>query len=102
LTYGRLGIHSYTIEVYRGGAKGTGNIENYCTWENELPADEWVYMGHWQGLDDVWFNTTARAKMSGVAPPNQAIMCEGTKNGLIVMIKSEPYGEGPIVPDYLK
>ncbi len=100
--YGRLSIHSYTIEVYSGGPHGTGNIENYCTWGNELPPEDWIYMGRWQGLDDVWFLNTSRAKMTGQAPPDQAIMCEGVKDGLLVMIKSEPHGDGPIVPDYLE
>ena len=63
-----------------------------------------LYGDHWQGLDDVWFLNTSRAKMAGQAPPDQDLMCEGVKekDGLIVMIKSEPHSDGPIVPDYLK
>ena len=101
-TYGRLNIHSYTIETYSSGPKGTGNIESYCKWGDERPAVEWVYMGHWQGLDDVWFKNNTDHFGAGQAPPDQDLMCEGVKDGLIVMIKSEPHGDGPIVPDYLK
>lgn len=101
-TYGRLNIHSYTIEVYKDGLRGTGDIYSYSTWGNELPADEWIYMGYWQGLDDVWFLNTSMAQTVGQAPPEQALMGAGVLDGLIVMIKSEPHGDGPIVPEYLK
>lgn len=100
--YGRLNIHAYTMEVYAGGPRGTGNIEGYCKWGNELPEDEWIWMGNWQGHENVWFKNTSRAQMTGKAPPDQDVMCEGTKDAIIVMIKSEPYGDGPYVPEYLK
>jgi hypothetical protein len=100
--YGRLGIHAYTMEVYRGGkSANTGPIEDQCAWNNELPKDQWIYMGDWNGYKDVWFKNTTRAQMSGIAPPDQDLMVEGVKNAILKMIKSEPYGEGPKVPEYL-
>lgn len=100
--YGRLNIHAYTIEVYAGGPSGAGSVENYCRWGDNIPEDEWIWMGDWQGHENVWFKNTGRAKMVGIAPPEQGKMCEGTKDAVIVMIQSEPYGDGPSVPNYLK
>lgn len=101
-TYGRLGIHSYTMEVYRGGKSNPeGPIEAQCTWENELPEEEWIYMGTWNGVEDVWFRNTSRAQMAGIAPPEQTKMCEGTKDAILRMIESEPYGKGSKADDYL-
>lgn len=101
-TYGRLNIHSYTMEVYRGGKPNPGgSIEQQCTWGNELPEDIWEYKGTWNGVEDVWFRKTSRAQMAGVAPPEQGLMCEGAKDAILVMIKSEPYGPGSETPDYL-
>lgn len=101
-TYGRLGIHSYTIEVYAGGKSNpNGTIDEQCTWENELPADQWIYKGEWNGVKDVWFRNTSKAQMVGVAPPEQSKMVEGAKDSILTMIYSEPYGPGSEVPDYL-
>ncbi|WP_315115323.1 M14 family zinc carboxypeptidase [uncultured Clostridium sp.] len=101
-TYGRLGIHSYTIEVYRGGkANPNGPIEDQCAWGNELPEDEWIYKGDWNGVKDVWFRKTSRAQMVGIAPPQQSKMVDGAKDAILVMIQSEPYGQGSKAPDYL-
>lgn len=102
--YGRLGIHAYTIEVYRGGKSNpdpNSPIEAQCTWENELPQDIWEYKGEWNGIKDVWFRKTSRAQMVGVAPPEQSLMVEGAKDAILVMIKSEPYGPGSETPEYL-
>lgn len=100
--YGRLNIHAYTMEVYASGPRGTGNIENYCAWGDEIPPDEWIWMGDWQGHENVWFKNTGRAQMVGIAPPDMDLMCEGTKDAIVVMIQSEPFGNGPKVPDYLE
>lgn len=100
--YGRLGIHSYTIEVYRGGKSNPkGTIEEQCAWNNELPADIWEYKGEWNGVKDVWFRKTSRAQMVGIAPPEQTKMVEGAKNAILKMIESEPYGPGSEAPEYL-
>ncbi|MGE5632067.1 MAG: M14 family zinc carboxypeptidase [Caulobacteraceae bacterium] len=100
--YGRLGIHAYTMEVYCGGKPvPNGTIDEVCTWNNELPGDEWIYIGDWNGLKDIWFKNTTRAQMSGLAPPEQSLMVEGAKNAILKMISSEPKGSGPKVPDYL-
>lgn len=102
-TYGRLGIHSYTMEVYRSGKPiENGRIEGQCTWGNTLPEDEWIYMGDWNGIENVWFRNTSKAQMVGVAPPEQTLMLKGTKNAILKMIESEPYGPGPEIPEYLK
>lgn len=101
-TYGRLGIHSYTIEVYSGGKSNpNGSIEDQCRWNNELPADQWVYKGNWNGVNDVWFRNTSRAQMVGTAPPEQSKMVKGVKDSILTMIQSEPYGQGSKVPEYL-
>ncbi|MBZ2175142.1 hypothetical protein K8M07_07720 [Schnuerera sp. xch1] len=102
-TYGRLGIHSYTMEIYRPGKPvEDGAIEEQCTWGNELPEDEWIYMGNWNGMEDIWFRNTSKAQMVGVAPPEQSLMLKGTKNAILKMIENEPYGSGPQVPEYIK
>ncbi|HOG60904.1 MAG TPA: hypothetical protein PKX76_06275, partial [Flexilinea sp.] len=64
--------------------------------------EKWEYVGDWQGLKDVWFKTTSRAQMVRTAPPDQDKLVEGTKNAILELIKSEPNGDGPVVPEYLK
>lgn len=87
-TYGRLGIHSYTIEVY---SSGTGEYD----WGDTRPPYEWVFMGQWEKWDNVWFRNRPT-----VVPPEQGLMCHGLLETAIVMIESEPYGDGPQVPEY--
>lgn len=101
--YGRLGIHAYTMEVYAPGEPATeGDDSETHTWGNKLPEVKWEYVGDWQGLKDVWFKTNSTAQMVRTAPPDQDKLVEGTKNAILELIKSEPYGEGPVVPEYLK
>ncbi len=101
--YGRLGIHAYTVEVYRGGFPDTESTDpaDLHTWGNELPEEKWEYVGDWQGLTDVWFRTTSRAQTVRIAPPDQDLMVDGIKDVLLEFIWSEPYGDGPTVPEYL-
>lgn len=118
--YGRLNIHAYTIEVYNGGKSADGNIED-CKWENELPAEKWVFYTQDQlsqmGLDPaaligqdgsslkedegLWFYTGASAQMVDKAPEDQQSMVEGCRDALLVMINSEPYGAGYTKAEYL-
>ena len=118
--YGRLNIDAYTIEVYNGGTSKTGDIAD-CKWENELPEETWAFytqeelteMGldvatlvdaNGEGLaegEGLWFYTNARAQMVDKAPEGQEIMVEGCKDALLVMIESEPNGEGYTKPAYL-
>ena len=118
--YGRLNIKAYTIEVYSGGKSESGDIAD-CKWENELPEAKWVFytqdeltemgydvaaltdkegatLGDGEGL---WFYTSSTAQMVDKAPEGQEIMVEGCKDALLVMIGSEPYGEGYTKPEYL-
>ena len=118
--YGRLNIKAYTIEVYSGGKSETGDISE-CKWENELPEAKWVFYSQDEltqmGYDvaaitdkegnplaegeGLWFYTSSTAQMVDKAPENQDIMAEGCKDALLVMIQSEPYGEGYTKSEYL-
>ena len=118
--FGRLGIHAYTVEVYNGGT--SGNIED-CKWENELPEATWVFYSQEDiqnvlGLDPaaitdakgvglaegegLWFYTSSANQMVDKAPDDQQTMVEGFLESALVMIHSEPYGEGPEAPLYYK
>ncbi|MGI6174094.1 MAG: M14 family metallopeptidase [Christensenellales bacterium] len=118
--YGVLNIKAYTIEVYDGGKSEDGDIAA-CKWENALPEDKWVFytqeelaafglnletlkdasgVGLAEG-EGLWFYTNGRAQMVDKAPEDQTTMCEGCKDSLLVMIDSEPYGEGYKKPEYL-
>ncbi|MEI6531136.1 MAG: M14 family zinc carboxypeptidase [bacterium] len=97
-TYGRLGIHSYTIEVYTGGV---ATPENPYRWGNAPLPDQWIYMGDWMGFKNIWFRNTGAAQMVKQAPPDQDVMVKGVKDGLVVMIQSEPYGPGSSVPEWM-
>ena len=108
--YGRLGIHAYTIEVYDGSK-----------WE-DTPKTKDVYYTYDQlkamGLDvanikdadgkglaegeGLWFRTSARDQMVHRAPEHQDQMCEGTLQSILVMIGSEPHGDGAQVPRYVR
>ena len=118
--YGRLNIHAYTIEVYNGGKSADGSLDA-CKWENELPAEKWVFYSQEQlsemGLDaaaitdsagnslqegeGLWFYTSSSAQMVDKAPEDQQTMVEGCRDALLVMINSEPNGEGYTKPEYL-
>lgn len=118
--YGRLNIKAYTIEVYSGGKSASGDISE-CMWENELPEAKWVFydqdaltaMGYDVAAitdkngeplaegEGLWFYTSSTAQMVDKAPEGQDIMAEGCKDALLVMIASEPYGEGYTKPGYL-
>lgn len=118
--YGRLNIDAYTIEVYNGGKSEDGDIAA-CKWEDELPADTWVFYTQQDlaqlGLDvasligqdgealaedeGLWFYTPSRAQMVDKAPADQDIMVEGCKDALLAMIDSEPNGQGYTKPAYL-
>lgn len=97
-TYGRLGIHSYTIEVYEGGLPAP---DWPWTWGNPPLPDQWIYLGDWEGFHNIWFRNTGAAQMVNRAPPDQDMMVKGVKDGLVVMIQSEPYGPGPSVPEWM-
>ena len=118
--YGRLNIDAYTIEVYSGGKSEDGDISK-CKWEDELPEATWNFntqdelaaMGlDLQTLTDrkgqplrygegLWFYTSARAQTVNTAPQDQQLMAEGCKDALLVMIDSEPNGQGYTKPEYL-
>ena len=118
--YGRLNIHAYTIEVYSGGKSEDGSIEA-CKWENTLPEAKWVFYSQEQlaelGLDPaaitdsqgnglaegegLWFYTSSTAQMVDKTPEDQATMVQGCRDALLVMINSEPYGDGYTKPAYL-
>ena len=53
-TYGKFGIHSYTVEVYSGGSSSDSaynpnrdfTSDAGCMWNNTLPATKTVYYTH--------------------------------------------------------
>lgn len=121
-TYGRLGIHSYTVEVYSGGKSENGKIED-CLWENELPEPTWTFYskediknvlkldpaaltdsdGKPLAADEgLWFYTSSADQMVNRAPDEQDIMVKGFLDCALTMIHSEPNGDGPVVPNYYK
>ena len=51
--------------------------------------------------EGLWFYTSSRAKTVTGAPEDQQLMAEGCKDALLVMIESEPNGQGYTKPDYL-
>lgn len=115
--YGRLGIHAYTIEVYQAGGAGTADVEE-CSWGNVLPAATWDFMTKDElkaagmsakaianigdDYDGVWVYTNGTAQMVDKAPTDQTTMVEGCLEAVLVMIESEPYGNGPVNPGYYK
>ncbi len=118
--YGRLNIHAYTIEVYSGGKSEDGDIAA-CKWENALPEEKWVFYSQEDlaemGIDPaaitdsegvglaegegLWFYTGSTAQMVDKAPEDQATMVQGCRDALLVMIESEPSGQGYTKPEYL-
>jgi hypothetical protein len=93
--WGRLHIHAYTQEVYAGGS-GT-----YSWYPRTTPTDQWVYMGDWQGQQNIWFRNTGSAQLQGKAVPYQDKLVAGVKDSFVVMALSEPNGAGAIVPDWI-
>jgi hypothetical protein len=97
-SWGRLHINSYTQEVY---VRGNGNDPNFPTWGDTTPPDQWLYVGDWQGLHDIWFRNTGSAQLAGKAVPQQDKLVAGVKDSFVVMALSEPSGTGAIVPDWI-
>ncbi len=52
--------------------------------------------------NSLYFRTTQTAKMSGYCPTNMNLMVEGAKDAVLVMINSEPCGNGYSCPEYLQ
>ncbi len=118
-SWGRLGIHSYTMEVYYGGMSDTspGALdEERCAWNNKLPETTMKFYSYDQvssvlklspkelGLQanqGLWFRTTSTAQMSGKAPVDQDKMVSGAKDAILVMIESETSNDNYHVPTYL-
>ena len=51
--------------------------------------------------EGLWFYTGSTAQMVDKAPEDQATMVQGCRDALLVMIASEPYGDGYTKPAYL-
>ncbi|MGF6375226.1 hypothetical protein M2140_000260 [Clostridiales Family XIII bacterium PM5-7] len=76
--YGKFGIHSYTIEVYRGGSNNSAYDPNRdltsdqgCSWNNTLPAVKEVYYTHDEAV--------ALLKEAGVDPDKLQVKDATTK-----------------------
>ena len=103
-TYGRLGTHSYTIEVWASGAWRSPATYTY-------PA-RWVYLGPvtdttpnygTRTYEHVWIYTSASNAGVGEAPIDQYILCEGIKDGALAMCHSEPrFTPHPGAPGWMK
>ena len=92
--WGRLHIHAYTQEVY---ARGTDTYN----WGDMTPPDQWIYIGDWQGQQNIWFRNTGSAQLVGKAPLEQAKLVAGVKDSFVQMVFSEPSGAGSIVPSWI-
>lgn len=78
-SYGRLGIYSYTVEVY---ASRTGTYR----WNHPYPSETtYTYVGDWYGLEDIWLRQTTGG---GVYPGDQHIIVEGCLEAMLVMFES--------------
>lgn len=113
--FGKFNIHAYTIEVYAGG-------EGEYRWGNTLPEATWVFYTQDElaemGVDvdkltnengdklaedeGLWFYTSSSNQMADKVPEDQDIMVQGIKDAILVMIESEPCGNGYSLPDYMK
>jgi hypothetical protein len=93
--WGRLHIHAYTQEVYAGGSG------MYSWYPRTTPPDQWIYMGDWEGLHEVWFRNTGSAQLQGKAVPYQDKLVAGVKDSFVVMAQSEPQGVGAIIPSWI-
>ena len=115
-SFGRLNIHSYTIEVYCGG---TGEY----SWGDTLPANMWNFYTQDElkemGVDvekltnangdklaedeGLWFYTSSRNQLNSVAAEDQDVLVEGIKDAILTMIYSEPSdGAGYSVPYWMQ
>lgn len=119
--FGTFNTHAYTIEVYDGGKSESGDI-NDCKWENTMPEPKWVFYSQDElknmGLDPaalvgedgsplaadegLWFYTSPTNQMVDKTPEEQDVMVKGVLEGVLVMIESEPYGEGYSRPFFVK
>lgn len=86
-SYGRLGIYSYTVEVYSGG---TGTYD----WGNPRPDPRyiWEYVGDWADsrgtiYPDVWLR---KSLYSGLPQGDLHLVCEGNLAAMLVMFESVP------------
>jgi Zinc carboxypeptidase len=98
--WGRLHIHAYTQEVYTPNTRDTTPTQ-YEWYYRPNPPDQWIYMGDWQGLHNIWFRNTGSAQMQGKAAIYQDKMVAGAKDSFLKMAFSEPNGTGAIVPDWI-
>lgn len=83
-------ITEYTYEQVIGSGEG-------CLGFSEAQAQA---LGLEVG-ESLYFNTTQQAQMSGICPTNMDLMVEGAKDAILVMIESEPFGDGYQLPDWL-
>lgn len=117
--FGKFGIHSYTIECYCGGTSEQNDGSKYV-WGNEMPEPTWVFHSQDElrsfGLDPeklvdkdgkglapnegLWFYTSSYT-MNDDAPADQELLVKGARDAILVMIESEPHGEGYHLPDYM-
>lgn len=108
--YGRLGIHAYTIEVYDEDKwEDTPETKDVFHTYAELKAMgldvEHITDANGVGLKEgegLWFRTSSVDQMVHRAPEHQDQMCEGTLQSILVMIESEPHGDGAQVPRYVR
>ncbi len=115
--FGKFNIHAYTIEVYCAG-------DGEYSWGNSdtLPEAKWVFYTQDElaemGVDvenltnadgdklaedeGLWFYTSSTNQMVDKVPEDQDIMVQGIKDAILVMIESEPCGNGYSLPDYMQ
>jgi len=78
-TYGKFGIHSYTVEVYSGGSSSDSaynpnrdfTSDAGCMWNNTLPATKTVYYTHDEAVKIL--------QAAGVDPAKLKVMDSTTK-----------------------
>jgi hypothetical protein len=100
--WGRLHIHAYTQEVYTPNTSDATNSSTAYEWYyRPNPPDQWIYMGDWQGLKNIWFDNTGSAQMQGKPAISQDKLVAGVKDSFLAMSFSEPNGLGAIVPDWI-
>lgn len=120
-SFGKFGTHAYTLECYCAGTpEQHDGLES--VWGNEMPEATWNFYSQ----DDIrnklkldpekitdadgkplaaneglWFYTSSY-NLCDDAPEDQDIMVKGARDAILVMIESEPHGEGWSLPDYMK